>query len=419
MERYRKILSEHLKFIEKSAYEFDRGDTSEALRIATSLRVIFHQTTKSKALLEHLNAWDVMLLTASDLKVLKEGVPDAPVFLFELPQVYPNEEQGNNEYVPVRQWWNEDPVSATQGIWITRKDIVMWVANKDGGTHVDEVLPPNYTFSMNSGLSYTGPDKSTGEIVRQPAQTPFVKLRQIAHEVLNSPALFELANKPFVANIDITISWFNTGFNFLNIGQNQDALDAFDKVLNVKPGYAMAWHFKGIALMELDRSQEALDAFTQSLAIKQDNVTAWCYKAMILGNSGRDQDALEASDKALAVKPDSVDAWHCKGIALCNLGRDEEALNAYKKALDIKPDYADAWNDKGISLGRLGKDEEALNAFNQALAIKADYKEAWHFKGIALSRLGMHQEAKECADRARILKSKRFDHSSRFGGFSW
>ncbi len=145
IERYQKLLSDHLSFIEKSANEFDRGDTSEVLRIATSLRVIFHQTAKSVALLEHLNAWDIMLLTAyTDLKGLKEDVPAAPILQFDNPFtcLYMNEDQSNDEYVTVKEWWNEDPVTAGLGEWITRKDIVMWVANKDGGAHVDEILPP-------------------------------------------------------------------------------------------------------------------------------------------------------------------------------------------------------------------------------------------------------------------------------------
>ena len=36
----------HLKFIEASCVAYDQGDTYEALRIAVSLRVLFHDTAK-------------------------------------------------------------------------------------------------------------------------------------------------------------------------------------------------------------------------------------------------------------------------------------------------------------------------------------------------------------------------------------
>jgi tetratricopeptide (TPR) repeat protein len=444
IERYQKLLADHLRFIEKSAFEFDRGDTSEALRIATSLRVIFHQTAKSKALLEHLNAWDIRLLTANkiDLKGLKEDVPDAPLAIIEW-SIYPdtNVSQTNDEYITVKKWWDEDPVTATLGHWITRKDIVMWVANKDGGAHVDGILPQNYIFSMDSG-TFAVLDRITGEVLQRQIKTPLLKLRQIAHEVLNSSDLFKLADKVFVAKHDSVCTLYNTGFALVNTGRNQEALDAFNKTLERKPDYAIAWHFKGIALMNLGRDQEALVAFDKALAINPDNTAtlyskgatlcirgrdqealgvfdkalsinpdyanAWCGKGVVLGRFTRDQEALEAFDKALAINPDYANAWCGKGSALCNLGKSQEALEAFDKALAINPDFTDALNNKGMSLGRLGRHEGALNAFNKALDINPDYIDAWHYKSIALGNLGRHEEAKDCADRARDLKNRQY-----------
>ena len=62
---FKKRLREQLGFLERSADAFDEGHREEALRIATALRVIFHNTPSSTSLLRHLNAVNVMVRSAA------------------------------------------------------------------------------------------------------------------------------------------------------------------------------------------------------------------------------------------------------------------------------------------------------------------------------------------------------------------
>ncbi|MCK0439193.1 hypothetical protein MUG78_06870 [Gordonia alkaliphila] len=43
-DRFRRLLSSHIGFLKRSCWLFDQGHEDEALRIATSLRVLFHDT---------------------------------------------------------------------------------------------------------------------------------------------------------------------------------------------------------------------------------------------------------------------------------------------------------------------------------------------------------------------------------------
>ena len=45
---------DQIRFIQKSIKEFDRGDEKEAQRLATHLRVLFHETQKSKSIFGQL-----------------------------------------------------------------------------------------------------------------------------------------------------------------------------------------------------------------------------------------------------------------------------------------------------------------------------------------------------------------------------
>ena len=51
---YREQLTRHLEFIRRSCESYDAGDKAEGLRIAVSLRVLFHDTNHCTSLMTHL-----------------------------------------------------------------------------------------------------------------------------------------------------------------------------------------------------------------------------------------------------------------------------------------------------------------------------------------------------------------------------
>ena len=140
----------------------------------------------------------------------------------------------------------------------------------------------------------------------------------------------------------------------------------------------------GVALKEQGKLEEAIEAYNKALAIKPDYAEAYNNMGNALKEQGKLEEAIEAYNKALAIKPDYAEAYNNMGNALKEQGKLEEAIEAYNKALAIKPDYAEAYNNMGIALKEQGKLEEAIEAYNKALAIKPDYAEAYNNMGNAL-----------------------------------
>jgi len=202
IDHYKSLLKAHLGFIKSSADSFDAGNTYEALRIATSLRVIFHQTHHSTALLEHLNAWGIFLRTEQDWDLRDLPCPEKIIsfdricFSSDGIWQWKYTPTNNQEYLSVKEWWDEYPVSIIQGKFITRKMIATdWLANKAGGSHVDkqEALPIEYLMSMNSlFVSKDNKTISKGPQHGRPVNEPFTCVRQMAYEVLTSPELIKL-----------------------------------------------------------------------------------------------------------------------------------------------------------------------------------------------------------------------------------
>jgi hypothetical protein len=76
-------------------------------------------------------------------------------------------------------------VIVIEGKHISRRALILAAANKDGGAHVDSILPPEYE-SLKNGF-WT--DDDTGQLI---SSHHALCLRQLGFELLNSPELVDL-----------------------------------------------------------------------------------------------------------------------------------------------------------------------------------------------------------------------------------
>lgn len=143
MIRYR----ENLGFLVKSARGFDSGDHAEALRMATAVRTLTYDEGRGHSVLTQIGAKPVMkwrsFYTPFGLPVpegtrmigssLHGSVFGADGFSHEEPLDFGAE--GNA--VSYDDWWKVEPVVEFGDGHITRKQLILGLANQDGGAHVD------------------------------------------------------------------------------------------------------------------------------------------------------------------------------------------------------------------------------------------------------------------------------------------
>jgi tetratricopeptide (TPR) repeat protein len=94
-----------------------------------------------------------------------------------------------------------------------------------------------------------------------------------------------------------------------------------------------AWNKKGIALEDLNKSEEAHQAFEKAIALKPDYATAWNNKGVALQNLNKSEEAQQAFEKAIALKPDSAQPWYNKARNYALKGNTKDALYDLEKAI--------------------------------------------------------------------------------------
>lgn len=194
-------LARQLGFLKRSCDAYDHGHFDEGARIAVVARVIFHQTRSSTSLLTHLGNPPLTILSTTrglpripgpplhfnGLCTLTTGVSGAGV--------RPKLGGGpTSDFRDVADWWKQ-VVFVIDRTPISRHDLVLGGANKDGGAHVDPELSHEYELLMQDGAAGELVYKNNaGEEHKEPiTDAHFMCLRQIGYEILNSPDLTTLS----------------------------------------------------------------------------------------------------------------------------------------------------------------------------------------------------------------------------------
>ncbi|MBD2166808.1 tetratricopeptide repeat protein [Calothrix membranacea FACHB-236] len=184
------------------------------------------------------------------------------------------------------------------------------------------------------------------------------------------------------------------------LGRNQEALESYNKAIELNPKYKTAWNGRGNALWNLGRNQEALESYNKEIEINSNYENAWSGHGDALWKLGRDQEAVESYNKAIEINSNYENAWNGRGNALLNLRQFEEALKSYNKAIEINPHYETAWSGHGDALWKLGRNQEAVESYNKAVEINPYYENAWNGRGNVLLNLRQFEEALESYNKA-------------------
>jgi hypothetical protein len=175
---------------------FDSGHRVVAYPLATAIRVLVHDTAKSHVLLAQIGEITKMqfldtslpinprnlLKSHSGLALIKmtSGIGIEWVPRNEVPVPTPGAEPRD---VPFKLWWETDNTSDSEGTLWSRRRMVLDIANKEGGAHIDPAQPLDIQAieeENSMGWTYHDPIVSDQPMSNGPLMP---SIRQIAYEL--------------------------------------------------------------------------------------------------------------------------------------------------------------------------------------------------------------------------------------------
>jgi Flp pilus assembly protein TadD len=146
--------------------------------------------------------------------------------------------------------------------------------------------------------------------------------------------------------------------HYLEIGNEQQALAALDRVDDDALDEPVYWLIRTSALRELARTDEAVDAAKRGLALDPEDVAL----LHSLGIAELDRDRFTAAERALRtalrLDPDDVDLHAHLALTLANRGRYGDARDEIERALLLEPDSVSALRVRA-QVAFLGSDDPA------------------------------------------------------------
>jgi hypothetical protein len=191
--------NEQLELLSVLAQSYDSGSEVAAKSMATCVRVLLHNTDRSFSLLKQLgldgsDIFDtcaeiegspttgaIQIGSSAGLVALALGEDGKGRYIPYLDETPPF----HGKKVPFKDYWGAVVFTDNFGAKFTRKDIVLTVANQDGGAHIDPQIDEKYVqLSRKNSMGWEAGNDHVPSTA--PIGPELAAIRQIGHEILRT-----------------------------------------------------------------------------------------------------------------------------------------------------------------------------------------------------------------------------------------
>jgi len=185
---------------------------------------------------------------------------------------------------------------------------------------------------------------TTNDVIRRDsANTRFWDIKAILHAENGDTAAA-------ISSYEILVNMLPDAVYVLSLSElyaktkNPQALVLADALIKGKSAHAEkeANFIKGIYYSYSGDNQKAIEYFDKCLALDYTYMLAYREKGIALYNLGKYEEALTVMNKAITLQNNFDEGYYWMGRCLEKMGRKDEAIESYRTALKYDPDYVEA-----------------------------------------------------------------------------
>ena len=155
-------------------------------------------------------------------------------------------------------------------------------------------------------------------------------------------ACSQIISEKRVDRINLSIAHSNRGNAYLRLAQNQQALQDFNRAIEIDPTNARAFQNRGNFYFMSEKYDEAISNYDQAIRSDPSYDRAHVNRGLAFLQQEKYAEAIRNFDAALKLNPDSAPAYNNRGAAYQQSGEKNRAIEDYKKALAIDPRFQTA-----------------------------------------------------------------------------
>lgn len=190
--------------------------------------------------------------------------------------------------------------------------------------------------------------------------------------------------------------------------KNTEALEQFERAINLDSKYPEAYNGKGLILADLKNYKEALDFFDKAIELNRRNGEFYYNKGQSLEQLQDGEMALQCYLKAVEIDQNDDEFYNLLGLAFKKYREDyNKAFEAFHRANQINPRSPFYFYEKGLVLDILNRGDEAIACFREAIKIESNDSDFYCSLGLALNKYKKdHVNALDCFQKSIDLDPK-------------
>ena len=213
--------------------------------------------------------------------------------------------------------------------------------------------------------------------------------------------------------------WFDKGVNFHESGNYKEALNAYNKMIELDPQYAGAYVTRGLAYHNLGNRQQAINDYNKAIQLNPQHANAYRLRGIIHAGLKNYQEAINDYNTAIQLNPQYASAFWHRGLAYTDLGNYQQAINDFDRVIELTPQDDAAYKYRGLSYAMLGNHQQAINDYSKAIELGPKDARAYYSRGISYLLLKNKQKAIEDVKTAAKLGYKDAQDYLRGKGIKW
>ncbi len=178
--------------------------------------------------------------------------------------------------------------------------------------------------------------------------------------------------------------WYYLGRAKYNENRFEEAIQAFQKCLDLRPRHVLAADGKGLSYAGLNRTADAIASLQNAISWQetaaQKTPEPYIDLGDLLNQQGRFDEAVPVLQKAVAIAPRNIRAHEVLGKTFLNLNRLPDAQRELEAAVFVDPDQAALHYLLGQIYRKQGQMEKAKSEMDKFQSLKA--KEPPHKSGM-------------------------------------
>ena len=202
--------------------------------------------------------------------------------------------------------------------WATRRQLSYWDSGLDLWAHTLTVTPNNFVAEDNLGdalLMDGRPDEAYAHFQRAAAIMPrdpwshasmgtyLQQQGKLQEAVAQYLVTLGLSRDPVM----LALTNANLGSAYRDLGDEEDALQCYNRAIEINPYQANAYFGRGVLLRKQGKTAEAIRDFSKAVELHP-TAEGYLRLGQALAEAHQREEALAAFDQALRISPDLIDA---------------------------------------------------------------------------------------------------------------